>query len=353
MNCTIINNLNLIKSFKNKSYNYIVIDTNSLTIVPYLKSDKYVTNDRIIITPFMETFKLYLNYKKIFPHAKFIFVFDGGISPTIFKLFPDYKKNRRSRKYTSTTTANLTGNKVYDYNIQLLNILFGYFNEVSICDINRNESDFIIGYIIDKLSIESKCLVMSHDRDLLFSYDKNNNVDVFYKQTGTSDQRVTNFLIESQDCINHIFDFQYLKNIKELLYYRALIGDTSDGIPKPFGIKSKVIVDNMFKDTFMMDNEVTYDYIVEYFKIKFKGMNPVVFERFQEDLRKNIAVMNIFNSDIISDTEKIKLNSYIDEIQYDVNGKIEINSIYELFEKYGLYLTKEDLDKTFKYLKGI
>jgi len=348
MNCKIITNVNLLQNIKNKNYEYVVIDTNSLTIVPYLNSEKYISTDRIIISPFMETFKLYLNYKKILPNTKFIFVFDGGISPQILKIAPDYKKKRNSRRYTT----GVVGEKGYDYNIKLLSILFSYFNEVTISDIRRNEADFVIGYLVDDLSKFGKCLVLSHDKDLLLTYNKNDNVDVIYKQTGT-EYKVTNFLIDCQDCINHIIDFQYLRNTTELLYYRSLIGDTSDSIQRPFGLKSKVIVDNMFKDALMMDIEITYEYIIDYFTSKFKNMNSIVIEKFTNDFRRNIAIMNIFNKDIMSDSEQIKLNSYLDDIKYNINENIEINSVYELFDRYGLYLTKEDLDKTFKYLKGI
>lgn len=353
MNCKIINKINLLQNFKEKDYKFILIDTNSLTIVPYLKSEKYMSTDRIIISPFMETFKFFLNYKKIFPDAKFIFTFDSGISPVILKIFPDYKKNRHSRRYTPSTSSNISGSLVYDYNIKLLINLFEYFNEHTIFDIKRNEADFIIGYLSDDLSKIGKCLVISHDKDLLLTFNKNDNIDVVYKQTGMKDTKVTNFLVDTQDCVNHIMDFQYLQNTKDLLYYRALCGDSSDSIPKPFGIKSKTIIQNMFKDCFMMDIEVTYEYIVSYFKEKFKKMNEVVIERFEDDLRKNIAIMNVFNKEIINDNDKIKLNYHLDEIKYNLNNKIEINSIYELFEKYGLYLSKDDLDKTFEYIKGI
>ena len=353
MNCKILNNINLLSNFKDKDYKFILVDTNSLTIVPYLNSEKYMSTDRIIISPFMETFKFFLNYKKIFPEARFVFTFDTGISPIITNIMPSYKKNRKSRRYTASSSTFTTGALVYDYNIKLLSTLFTYFNEYVIFDLNRNEADFIIGYLVDDLSTIGKCLVMSHDKDLLLTFNKNENVDVVYKQTGTKDAKVTNYFVDTQDCVNHIIDFQYLQNTKDLLYYRALCGDVSDNIPKPFGLKSKVIVNNMFKDCFMMDIKINYDYIVCYFKEKFKSMNPVVFEKFEEDFRKNIAIMNVFNKEIISDNEKIKLNHHLDEIKFNLNNKIEINSIYDLFDKYGLYLSKEDLDKTFEYLKGI
>ncbi|MEY2702454.1 MAG: hypothetical protein RLY43_1087, partial [Bacteroidota bacterium] len=277
MNCKTVNKLNLEKSFKGLSYDYIIFDTNSLTIVPYLNSSKYVSSDNINITPFIETFKMYLNYKKLFPDTRFIFVFDGGISPILLKMLPDYKKSRKSRKFTPNHNAS-SGGKIYDYNIKLINILMGYFNEVVIDDIDRNESDFIIGYLIDNLSSNSECLVYSHDKDLLLAHNHNENVDVLYKQSSLIDgqYRTTNYLVDSQDCINHIFDFQYLKNVKELLFYRALIGDTSDDITKPFGIKSKTIVNNMFQDAYLEDQEVTFDYVMNYFGNKFPKTNPTI-----------------------------------------------------------------------------
>ena len=348
--CKFITNLNYKQNFKNIQYNYILIDINSLTLIPYLKSEKYFSKDNINITPFIETVKLYANYKKYFPKAKFIFVIDGGISPTILKVYPDYKKNRNSKKFTSKS-YDLTKNKnIYDYNVGLLMALFKEFKEIFISDIRRNEADFIIGYLINKLSINNKCLVLSHDKDLLFTYNKNNNVDVIYKYINMKYNKILYYYIDSFESLLQIIDFRYLKNEIELLYYRALIGDTSDSIYKPFGLKSKKIVNNMFESCYLENINITYEYIIEYFSKKFN--NDRVLKNFTTDFRKNLLIMNIFNDDIILQNDKIKLNTYIDNIKYCCNDKIEINSIYKLFSKYGLYLEERHIDEMFKYLKG-
>jgi 5'-3' exonuclease len=351
MNCKIISSLNYKKIFKDKEYKYIIFDINSLTIVPFINSKKYESNDHINITPFIETFKLFVTYKKYFPNSHFIFVFDGGISPLITDVFPKYKDGRQSRKFRGGQRGK--SKAVYDYNVLLLNKLFDLFGETAISDIIRNESDFIIGYLVNKLSDVDNCLVVSHDKDLLLTYNKNNNVDVIYKQIGKKNTKVTYYFIDNFDCLLEIVGFNYLKNTNEYLFYKALLGDTSDKIPKPFGIKSKKIVNNMFEKTFMEDINITYEYIVEYFKIKFKKLNPQVIDNFIKDFRRNLLIMNIFSDNIISDNDKIKLNSYINNIKYGLNSTISINLIYDFFEEYGLYLTKTDLDNTFNYLKGL
>lgn len=341
--CKFITNLNYKQNFNDKNYNYILIDINSLTLIPYLNSEKYFSNDNINITPFIETIKLYSNYKKYFPSAKFIFIIDGGISPTILKVLPSYKKNRNSKKYTSKSYGYNTIKNVYDYNVGLLLNLFSSLNEFFISDIRRNEADFILGYLINNLSCDNKCLVLSHDKDMLFTYNKNNNVDVIYKYINMKYNKVLYYYVDSFDCLLNIIDFQYLKNEIELLYYRALVGDTSDSIPKPFGLRSKKIINNMFENCYIEDITITYEFIINYFSSKFKNEN--IIKKFTSDFRRNLLIMNIFNTDIISQNDRIKLNSYIDNIKYNTNDKIEINSVYELFSKYGLYLEKKHIDK--------
>jgi len=353
MNCKIITSLNYKKLFKEKKYQYIIFDINSLTIVPFLNSNKYESHDHINITPLIETFKLFITYKKYFPDSHFIFVFDGGISPIITNVCPKYKTGRNSRRFRGEARSINISKNVYNYNILLLNKLFGLFGETAIFDIVRNEADFIIGYLVNELSKNDRCLVISHDKDLLLTYNKNNNVDVIYKQIGKKNTKVTYYFIDNFDCLLEIIGFNYLKNTNEFLFYKALLGDQSDKIPKPFGIKSKKIVTNMFEKTFIENINITYDYIIEYFKIKFKKLNPQVIDNFIKDFRRNLLIMNIFSDNIINDNDKIKLNSYINDIKYGLNSTISINSIYDFFEEYGLYLTKKDLDNTFNYLKGL
>jgi 5'-3' exonuclease len=348
--CKFINHLNYKKNFNNKKYNYILIDINSLTLVPYLNSEKYQSTDNINITPFIETVKLYNVYKKYFPKAKFIFIIDGGISPTILKICPEYKKNRNSKKYSSKVYNTVSCKNIYDYNVGLLISLFDILGECFISDVRRNEADFVIGYIANSLSKSEKCLVLSHDKDLLFAYNKNNNVDIIYKYINMKYNKVLYYYVDSFDCLLDIIDFRYLKNEIELLYYRSLIGDVSDNIKKPFGLKSKKIVENMFADCYLEDIDITYEYIRDYFSEKFN--NKKVLNNFITDFRRNLVIMNIFNADIILPHDKIKLNTYIDNIKYTSTDKIEINSIYALFSKYGLYLEKEHIDNMFKYLKG-
>ncbi len=341
MTINILTDVNFKKIFRTKSYDYILFDINSLTIVPYLNNEKYLSHDRIIITPFIETFKLYIKYKFIFPNARFIFIFDGGISENILKLYPTYKSNRHSRRYTG-----IKSNSVYDYNIGLLTYLFEYLNELAISDINRNESDFICGYIIKRVH-DKKILTLSHDRDFLMMF--NEYTDVIYKDI--TKERVNYFLIDCVDNLCHIMDYQYLKTTSDLLFYRALVGDVSDNITKPFGITSKKLVTNMFEQFYMNDIQITYELIVEYFNKKFRSDN--IRDKFINDFRKNLYIMNVFNDDVISDFDKIKINNHLDEFMFTTDNKIEINLIYELFDKYGLFFSKDELDKIFNYLEGI
>ena len=339
MTCKKINDLNIYNVLRGNDYKFILIDVNSLTIIPYLNSTKYLSNDNINITPFIETFKLYIRYKKVFKNSHFIFVFDGGISENILKVYPDYKKNRRTRKY-----LNSRNNGIYDYNIKLCNLIFSMFNELVIDDIQRNETDFIIGRLLTKLSSEKK-LVLSHDQDYLLMLD--DNTDIIYKEI--KQPRVTYYYINNIDCICQLIKFEYLKNISELMYYKAMVGDKSDNITKPFGIKSKTIVNNMFYTFYMEEINVTYDRIIEYFAKKIK--NETAFEKFKKTFRRNLYIINIFNNDIISDRDKLKINNHLNDFIYNNDDLVEINSIYEVFDKYGLFFTREDIDKIFKYLK--
>ena len=62
--------------------------------------------------------------------------------------------------------------------------------------------------------------------------------------------------------------------------------------------------------------------------------------------------MNIFNDDLLTSHDKMSLNSYIRDIKYNINNNVEINLLYELFSKYGLYFEKENIDNMIKYMKG-
>lgn len=347
MTCKNINNLNIKSTINNKKYNYVIIDLNSLTIVPYLTTSKYLSNDNINISPFIESLKFYTLYKKVFKDSKFIFVIDGGISPSITNIYPKYKANRNSRKYTQSTQNILTTKDTYDYNVGLINNLFTYLGEYVISDISRNEADFIIGYILNKISENNNCLVISHDKDLLYTYNKN-NTDFIYKQIK---EKIVNYIyVDNFECLLNILNFEYIKNEVEVLYYRSLIGDTSDNIDKPFGINSSKIVNNLFYDCYINNIEIDYNYIVNYFTNKFSKNNTII-DKFVKDFRRNLFIMNIYNEEIFTTSEKIKLSSYIDIIKFSLNSKMEINMVYNLFDKYGLYLSKEEVSNMINFIK--
>jgi 5'-3' exonuclease len=347
VNCTELNFINNKKEIFYEKYNYIIIDINSLTIVPYINSDKYQSSDRIIITPFVETIKFYIKLKSVLPNTKFIFIFDGGVSSIIKKIYPKYKLNRRNKNTMSILDGNK--NNTIDYNTLLISTILGFFNEIVLpSNLIKNETDFIAGYILKSLLAENpelKILLMSHDHDYMQALSS--NVHVIYKYT--SKTRVTNYFIKNFECITEIIDFPYLKNIEEYVLYKSLTGDTSDNIDKPFGLKSVVPVKNFFTDSYIEGSPVTYESVLAYFKKYFKLDN--VFNLFEKDFRRNLFITNIFNDDIISDNDKLTLNNKIDDILYPEVKDVEINSIYELILGHGLYFNEDELDELFKYLK--
>ena len=347
MNCKELNFINNKKELSTKNYNYCIVDTNSLTVVPFLNSDQYQSTDRINITPFVKTIKFYVDMKCVLPNTKFIFVFDGGISSVIKKIFNKYKSNRSSRKTMSSFDGNK--NKIYDYNVYLLEKILNYFNEIVIPgNFICNEADFICGYLIKNIlniNNNNKILAISHDKDFLMTFKE--NVHVIYKYTAPS--IVKNYYVDNFDCITEIIDFPYIKNIEEYILYKALIGDTSDNIDKPFGFKTIIPIKNLFTDSYLENKNLTYDSVSEYFKIYFNNDN--IYNKFLIDFRRNLFLMNIFNDEIIADTDKIKLNNKLDDILYPERKEIEINSIYETILEYGLYFNEEEIDDIFKYLK--
>jgi len=331
-----------------EKYDYIFIDVSSMLIVPYLNLEKYQSTDRINITPFVETVKFYVNMKEVLPKTKFIFVFDGGISINIKKIYPTYKANRKSKRNTGTLDGNT--NNLYDYNCMLIKQLFDYLNEIVISsNVINNEADFIIGYLIKNVKKENcklKNLVVSHDKDYLLMYDE--NVHVIYKHFTPTVK--CNYLIKNFDCISEIINFYYLRNVKELLYYKALMGDISDNIKKPFGITNKTPIENFFTNSCLEDKEISYTSILEYFNNKFKKID--LYNKFEKDFRRNIFLMNVFNEEIILDSDKIKLNKILNEILYPNNNKIEINLIKNFISEFGLYFDEEETNRLFKYLIG-
>jgi 5'-3' exonuclease len=348
MNCNILNFVNNKKALFNKKYTYFFIDINSLTVTPFLGIEKYQSDDRINITPLIETLKFYTSMKQVLPNTHFIFAFDGGISMQIKKMYPKYKQNRSSKKTKSIFDGN-SGN-LYDYNVALICRLMNYFGETVIpSNLICNESDFMIGYLVNSVKEmvpDCNMLVMSHDHDYLMFQDK--NVDVIYKYTAPS--RAKYYHVQGIECICEIIDFPYLKNIHEFILFKALVGDKSDNIDKPFGLKTVTPVKNYFTDCYLDDIPVTYDNIISYFTKYFKNNDSIV-SKFTNEFRRNLFMINVFNEEIISSLDKIKLNDILNDILLPKDKKIEINSIYDLFSDYGLYHTKEDIDQILNFFK--
>lgn len=348
MSCEILNFMSNKKHLFYENYDYIFVDINSLTVTPYLGIEKYQSSDRINISPFVETIKFYAGMKHVLPRSKFVFVFDGGISRNIKKIYPKYKQHRASRK--TLGSFDFTGNKLYDYNCMLITQVLRHFGEIVIpSNLVSNESDFMIGYILKKVkevNSNIRSLVISHDRDYLMTFDS--NIHVIYKYTAP--QMVRNYLIKNFDCICEIIDFPYLRNVEELIFHKALLGDVSDNIDKPFGIKSKTIVENYFTDCCMNDITITYESIIAHFSEKFKQES--IIKKFESEFRRNIYITNIFNSDIILDTDKMKLDNIINTILYPENTKVEINLVKDFIIHYGLYFSGSDIEELFKFLKG-
>ena len=277
----------LLYKIKNKSIKYVFLDINSLTVVPNIKKEIYLSHDRINITPFIETIKLYFTIIKIlgYYNIKCFLIFDTGISDKIIKIYPKYKSNRNTRRISKNLTVFNTN--VYDYNIALIKEFFDLMDEVTINNLHKIEADFVIGYLLKNIPDDK--LVLSHDMDLLLAYDKNTNI--IYKSI--SKQTVDYILVDNFDVIKDIIDFEYLSKITDLLYYRALIGDKSDNITKPFGILTKKIVNNMFSKAYMNNDNVDFEYISLYFKNKFG--NDDIHNKFLSDLKRNIFIMNIIS----------------------------------------------------------
>jgi hypothetical protein len=126
------------------------------------------------------------------------------------------------------------------------------------------------------------------------------------------------------------------------------MGDSSDNIKKPYGIKSKTIFENFFRDCYLDDIDVTYDSILQYFSKKFK--TPQILSKFEKEFRRNLYICNIFNDDIISELDKVKLNKIFDDIIYPKDNKIQINSIQQFIKQYGL-MGESDSENLFKYLQ--
>lgn len=286
--------------------------------------------------------------KSVLKNTKFIFVFDGGISLAIKKIYPEYKANRNSKRSSGVFDGDVK--KLYDYNCMLLYNFFTLLNEIVIpSNCVCNEADFVIGYILKNIQLVNnniKSLVISKDKDYLLMF--NERTHVIYKYISPTVR--SNFLIKNFDCIGEILDFPYLRNIKELIFYKALMGDTGDNINKPFGIKTKVVIENFFTNCCMEDIEITYDSIVNYFRDKFKKENLVI--RFEKEFRRNLFLVNVFNDEVIIDHDKFKLNNIIETILYPDNNKIEINLLKSFIADYGLYFHDEEFTKLFDFLIG-
>lgn len=331
---------------KNPEYKYIVLDVNSLTIVPYI-SDYSYTIRRMNITPAIRTIELYTKLKSIYPKAKFIFSIDNGISTNMKKIYPDYKGHRRhSMKSNLMLSLGEKSNNVYRYNISLLGKILIPLSEYF--SIEPGEADFKIGFILKTLVYDYKIdpndiLTISGDRDLILTTELSN----FLYKSRTKNKGVNYYFFSKENfiCFSKIIGIP-LSNPKEYLYYKALIGDKSDNIPSILSPKkAHNLIQSILEEKC---NNITYQDIVERLNKSFKTEAEKSFKI--NMFLTNLTIINLFNEEILSEGEKIQIIQ-----NFKRNNEITFNK-KELIEHY-TNLFKLDLsflkEPFFKFLTEV
>ena len=328
---------------KNENFKYIILDINSLTVVPYISDYTYAVR-RMTVTPAIRTIELYTKLKSIYPKSKFIFVVDNGISSKMKKIYPEYKGHRRhSMKSNLMLSLGESSNNAYRYNISLIGKFIIPLGEYF--SIEPGEADFKIGYILKLLTEEynvspKDILTIAGDKDLILTTELSD----FLFKSRTKNKGVVYYYFSKENFIC----FSKLENVtisspKEYLYYKSLIGDKSDNIPSILTPKKAL---NFLQSLYEEKCEgFTYKDVVE-------KLNKLFKTEAERKLKvnmflTNLFVVNLFNDEIFSDSEKLQivnnLKRYVinKEVEFD---KEEILTYYKenLFNK-GLGIIKEGI----------
>lgn len=228
---------------------------------------------------------------KLINPTRVIVVFDGsGGSQKRRKIYPDYKKGRKTKVKFNRTYEELSSSELEQKNLQIeLMRLVSYLEvlPVTVMAIDNIEADDTIAYLTEETFKDSNVTIMSTDKDFL--------------QLASERVKIWSPVKKKIFGCKEIVD-EYGITCNNFIYYRIMEGDVSDNIPGLDGVGIKRVLQAY---PFLgEDKQVTMQEIYNYsenYKSKYK-----IYERVLDNkllLERNYELMQLKSTCIQSFTQ--------------------------------------------------
>ncbi len=228
---------------------------------------------------------------KLINPTRVIVVFDGtGGSQKRRKIYPDYKKGRKTKVKFNRTYEELSSSELEQKNLQIeLMRLVSYLEvlPVTVMAIDNIEADDTIAYLAEDTFKDSNVTIMSTDKDFL--------------QLASERVKIWSPVKKKIFGCKEIVD-EYGITCNNFIYYRIMEGDVSDNIPGLDGVGIKRVLQAY---PFLgEDKQVTMQEIYNYsenYKSKYK-----IYERVLDNkllLERNYELMQLKSTCIQSFTQ--------------------------------------------------
>lgn len=228
---------------------------------------------------------------KLINPTRVIVVFDGtGGSQKRRKIYPDYKKGRKTKVKFNRTYEELSSSELEQKNLQIeLMRLVSYLEvlPVTVMAIDNIEADDTIAYLAEETFKNSNVTIMSTDKDFL--------------QLASERVKIWSPVKKKIFGCKEIVD-EYGITCNNFIYYRIMEGDVSDNIPGLDGVGIKRVLQAY---PFLgEDKQITMQEIYNYsenYKSKYK-----IYERVLDNkllLERNYELMQLKSTSIQSFTQ--------------------------------------------------
>jgi len=228
---------------------------------------------------------------KLINPTRVIIVFDGsGGSQKRRKIYPEYKKGRKTKVKFNRTYEDLSSSELEQKNLQIeLMRLVNYLDvlPVTVMAIDNIEADDTIAYLSEETFKDSNVTIMSTDKDFL--------------QLASDRVKIWSPVKKKIFGCKEIVD-EYGITCNNFIYYRILEGDVSDNIPGVDGVGIKRVLQAY---PFLgEDKQVTLQEIYNYSE-NYKGKYKI-YERVLDNkllIERNYELMQLHNTQIQSFTQ--------------------------------------------------
>ena len=228
---------------------------------------------------------------KLINPTRVVVVFDGnGGSQKRRKIYPDYKKGRRTRIKFNRTYDDLSSSDIEEKNLKKeLMRLVSYLDvlPVTVMAIDNIEADDTIAYLCEETFKDSNVTIMSTDKDFL--------------QLASERVKIWSPVKKKLFGCKEIVD-EYGITCNNFIYYRIMEGDDSDNIPgiEGAGIKRITQAFPFLAEDKQVNLQELYNYSENY-KSKYKLYERVLSDKLL--LERNYELMQLKTTGIQSFTQ--------------------------------------------------